>query len=166
NADLPSKINEKLFREDLYYRLNQWRIEVPPLRERREDIPLLALHFLKQINEQDGLRVEGISSEALRLLSAYHWPGNVRQLNHVLMSVAWEVENRQIEAEDLPRELRGPRDLVPVSSGLTGLRLDQLERMAIEAALNATDGNREQAAKMLGIGTRTLYRKIKEYELP
>jgi two-component system response regulator HydG len=165
NTNLPQRISEREFREDLYYRLNQWRIEVPPLRERRQDIPLLAAHFLRLLGNEGELQVEGISSEAMKLLGAYHWPGNVRQLNHVVTSVAWEVENRQIEADDLPNEMRGPRDLVLSTGGLVGLTMEQVEHMLIERTLQATGGNREHAAKMLGIGTRTLYRKIKEYEL-
>jgi len=166
NADLEARIEEKRFRADLYYRLRQWVIEVPPLRERREDVPLLAHHLLEQANAEHDLRVPGISNEAMSLLARHHWPGNVRELRNVVVAAVCEVEQRQIEADDLPQALRGSREIVPTSAGaLVGLTMEQLERMAIERTLAATDGNREQAAKMLGIGTRTLYRKIKEYDI-
>ena len=166
NADLKQKIEEKHFREDLYYRLHQWVIHVPPLRERREDIPLLAHWLLQQANREHGLEVEGFTSEAMNALTRYYWPGNVRELKNVIESTACEVGRGRIDAKDLPEEIRGTRDLAPVSaSGLVGLTLEQVERLMIERTLQATGGNREQAAKMLDIGTRTLYRKIKEYGL-
>ncbi len=166
NTDLRKKVEEREFRADLFYRLNQWQIEVPPLRERRQDIPLLAHHLLGEVAAQHGIEVEGISSEAMTLLTKYYWPGNVRELKNLVESVAWEVEDRQIEAADLPEHIRGTRDIVPMSAGgLVGLTMDQVERLMIERTLQATGGNREQAAKMLNIGTRTLYRKIKEYDL-
>ncbi len=164
NADLKQKVEQREFREDLFYRLNQWVIEVPPLRQRREDIPVLAHYLLQQANREHGLSVEGISSEAMILLTKYYWPGNVRELKNVIESVACEVEDRRIEADDLPESIRGSRDIVPVSAGsLVGLTMDEVERLMIERTLQATGGNREQAARMLNIGTRTLYRKIKEY---
>ncbi|MFH1748931.1 MAG: sigma-54 dependent transcriptional regulator [Planctomycetota bacterium] len=166
NTDLLKAVEEKEFREDLYYRLKQWVIEVPSLRERRADIPLLVLHFLQQANQMHELDVPGVSSEALACLTKYFWPGNVRELANLIESLAVEVENRRIEAEDLPEALRGTLALVPVSgSGMVGLTMAQVERMMIERTLQATGGNREAAAKMLDIGTRTLYRKIKEYDL-
>jgi len=166
NQDLARLVEEKKFREDLYYRLKQWVIEVPPLRERRQDIPLLAMHFLKQANERHGVNVPGISSDAMTYLVKYYWPGNVRELANLIESLAVEVENRRIQVEDLPESIRGSRELVPLSvSSMVGLTMAQVERMMIERTLKSTGGNREQAAKILGIGTRTLYRKIKEYQL-
>ncbi len=166
NADLKKKVEDREFREDLFYRLNQWVIDVPPLRERREDIPLLAHYLLREANREHGLSVDGISSEAMILLTKYYWPGNVRELKNVIESVACEVESRRIEADDLPETVRGSRAIVPVSAGgLVGLTMDEVERLMIERTLQATGGNREQAARMLNIGTRTLYRKIKEYGL-
>ena len=166
NADLHEAVDEHKFREDLYYRLNQWVIEVPPLRERREDIPFLADHLRQRANRTHKMRCEGISSEAMAFLTKYYWPGNVRELANVIESLVVEVEDRQIEADDLPERIRGSRDLVPTgASGMVGLTMAQVERMMIERTLQATGGNREQAAKILAIGTRTLYRKIKEYGL-
>ena len=166
NSDLRKKVEDKEFRDDLYYRLHQWVIEVPPLRERREDIPPLTHHLVGKTNEVHGVTIAGVSSAALNLLTKYYWPGNVRELENVLQAVGCEVENRQIEADDLPELIRGSHDLVPVSTGgLVGLTMEQVERIMIERTLQATGGNREQAAKMLNIGTRTLYRKIKEFGL-
>ena len=166
HTDLARRLEEKQFRDDLYYRLHQWVIEVPPLRERREDIPLLAHYLVQQANAEHGLSVEGVASEAMALLTRHYWPGNVRELKNVIESVACEVGRGLIEAEHLPERLRGSRELAPLSAGsLAGLTMAQIERLAIERTLQATGGNREQAAKMLNIGTRTLYRKIKEYGL-
>jgi two-component system response regulator HydG len=166
NADLARAVQEKQFREDLYYRLNQWIIAVPPLRERREDIPFLADFFRRRANKAHGMACTGISSEAMGLLAKYFWPGNVRELVNVIEALVVEVEERQIEADDLPEHIRGPRELVPIApGGMVGLTMAQVERMMIERTLQATGGNREQAAKILDIGTRTLYRKIKEYGL-
>lgn len=166
NSDLHEAVDEHKFREDLYYRLNQWVIEVPPLRERREDIPFLADHLRKRANRMHQMRCDGISSEAMAFLTKYYWPGNVRELANLIEALAVEVEDRQIEADDLPERIRGSRDIVPAgASGMVGLTMAQVERMMIERTLQATGGNREQAAKILAIGTRTLYRKIKEYGL-
>ncbi len=167
NSDLRKAVEERKFREDLYYRLKQWEIQVPPLRERRQDIPLLALHFLKRANETHRLHVSGIAPEAMMYLARYYWPGNVRELANLIEALAVEAEDRRIEPEDLPESIRGSRDIVHVAPGsMIGLTMAQVERLMIERTLQSTGGNREQAAKMLGIGTRTLYRKIKEYELP
>ncbi len=166
NAQLSKAVEEREFRDDLYYRLNQWVIDVPPLRERREDIPFLADHFRQRANKLHGMSCDGISSDAMSLLTKYYWPGNVRELANVIEAAVVEVEDRRIEADDLPDRVRGPRDIVPASAGgMVGLTMAQVERMMIERTLQATEGNREQAAKLLGIGTRTLYRKIKEYDL-
>ena len=166
HADLRKRVEEKAFREDLYYRLNQWVIEVPPLRERRQDIPLLAHFLLEHANATHGTQVTGISSEAMAYLTKHYWPGNVRELGNLIEVLVVELGDRKIEADDLPEHLRGPRDLVPASAaGMVGLTMAEVERLMIERTLAATGGNREQAAKMLDIGTRTLYRKIKEYGL-
>ncbi len=165
NADLTQMMEQNRFRSELYYRLNGFKIVVPPLRERRQDIPLLAHHFLKRANQQNNLAVEGISSEAMAALARYFWPGNIRELGAVVEATACEVENRQIEYDDLPEEIRGSREIVPVGASFSGLTMAQAERLLIERTLQLTAGNREQAAKMLDIGTRTLYRKIKEYGL-
>lgn len=166
NVDLKKKVDEREFREDLFYRLNQWVIKAPPLRERRQDIPPLAHYLLKEACREHGLSVDSLSSEAMTALVKYFWPGNVRELKNVIESVACEVENRPITVDDLPEQVRGTCEIVPFSAGgLVGLTMEEVERLMIERTLQATAGNRDQAAKMLNIGTRTLYRKIKEYGL-
>jgi len=141
-------------------------IEVPPLRERRDDIPLLADYLRQRANKVQGTACPGVSSEAMGYLTKYYWPGNVRELANVIEALAVEVGDRQIEADDLPERIRGSREIVPASTaGMVGLTMAQVERIMIERTLQATAGNREQAAKILGIGTRTLYRKLKEYGL-
>ncbi|QOJ13468.1 MAG: sigma-54-dependent Fis family transcriptional regulator [Planctomycetia bacterium] len=165
HRNLSKLVEEGQFREDLFYRLNTFVIEVPPLRERPADIPLLVDHLLLRANEEHGTHAPGVSSEAMHALCKHYWPGNVRELKNVIERTAVEVADRQIELEDLPEEIRGSRELAPAGHGLAGMTMAQIERRAIELALRATNGNREQAAKMLGIGVRTLYRKIKEYGL-
>ncbi|MBL8880737.1 MAG: sigma-54-dependent Fis family transcriptional regulator [Phycisphaerales bacterium] len=166
HANLHDAVEEKKFRADLYYRLNQWVIHVPALRERRDDIPLLVDHFLRIANKRHGTQIPGVSSEAMQHLSKYFWPGNVRELSNTIERLAVEVGGRQIEADDLPEPIRGTRDIVPAGvAGFVGLSMAEVERMMIERTLQATHGNREQAAKILNIGTRTLYRKLKEYGL-
>jgi len=165
NTDLQRAVEAARFREDLYYRLNQWVIEVPPLRERRDDIPILADFLRQRANRTHGAACSGISSEAMQYLTKYYWPGNVRELANVIEAAVVECEERQIEADDLPERIRGSRELVPAAVGMVGLTMAQVERLMIERTLQATGGNREHAAKILGIGTRTLYRKIKEYGL-
>ena len=166
HTDLQQSVEERKFREDLYYRLNQWVIEVPPLRERREDVPFLVDYLRQRANKTHDATCPAVSNEAMTLLAKYYWPGNVRELANVIEALVVEVGERAIEAEDLPERIRGSRELVPAATaGLTGLTMAQVERMMIERTLQATAGNREQAAKILGIGTRTLYRKIKEFGL-
>ncbi len=165
NVDLQEKVRENGFREDLFYRLNDYQIRVPPLRERREDIPLLAVHLLREANREHGQDVPGFTSEALERLTRYHWPGNVRQLESAVNVAVNEAEDRLIEVDDLPEDVRGRNELAPISPSMVGLTMAQVERLMIERTLRSTDGNREQAAKLLGIGERTLYRKLKEYSI-
>jgi DNA-binding NtrC family response regulator len=231
------------FRADLYYRLNVLTIYLPPLRERREDIPLLVRRFVQEFSAQHDRAFHGISADAMQLLVDYPWPGNVRELRNLVESMVVLAPGREITADDIPREIRtggsarllpvhvGPvvrgreaasgrelefilrslvelklqmeelrrrvddsramRDLVgevhapPQVSGAVaaiepkdqppppnvvtitpGMTMQEIERVAIEAALRETRGNRRKAAEMLGIGERTLYRKLKEYNLP
>lgn len=165
NVNLRDLVAEKRFREDLFYRLHQWEIRVPPLRERREDIPVLAQHLLSRANEKNNLMVPGFSADAMTYLTRHYWPGNVREMANVVEATAVNVESRRIEGDDLPEEIRGSRELAPMSGNLSGLTMEQIEKLMIERTLQLTGGNREQAAKQLGIGTRTLYRKIKEFGL-
>lgn len=169
NTDLIKRVEERKFREDLYFRLAGAVLKIPPLRERREDIPLLVHHFIKMVNEshQDIPRkVTGITPDAMRILCSYDWPGNVRQLRNVIENMAILSGGGILTVEDLPP---GIRRIEPAqqtgSTSLAGMSLSEAEKLLIANTLKMVNGNRTQAAKILGIGERTLYRKIKEYGL-
>ncbi len=156
NQDLQAYVRQKKFREDLYYRLSVFELFVPPLRERGEDIERLLDYFLQHFRQQHGRPQLGMSAAARRALLAYHWPGNVRQLRNVIDSAVVLSDGPEIRVEDL--SLRG-------SGGdeFESLRFDHWERRLIKEAMQRTRGNVPEAAKLLGIGRATLYRKIDEY---
>ncbi|HPY91385.1 MAG TPA: helix-turn-helix domain-containing protein, partial [Lentisphaeria bacterium] len=153
-----------VFREDLFYRINVIQMEMPPLRERREDIPFLVDSFIRRFNLSMERNVSGISQTALRLLSAYSWPGNIRQLENVIERSMVFCKGALIEPADLPAELTEgmplPDDNVSPSGAISDA-VQQSERQAIHAALEKTGGNRRQAAQLLGIHPTTFYRKLK-----
>jgi DNA-binding NtrC family response regulator len=166
NRNLDEMVAEKQFRQDLYYRINGVTIRIPPLRERREDIPLLLHYFLQRSAEEDRKPIEGIDSEAQKYLMSYSWPGNVRQLQKTVKQMVVLATGPKITVDNLPQEIRpAPSDPIGGLGNLVGISLEQAERELIRNTLKQTGGNREQAAKILGIGERTLYRKIKEYGL-
>ena len=184
NADLEAAVLRGAFRSDLYYRLKVVTLRIPPLRERREDIPLLVSHFLTAYakeNDREGMK---FSPEAMRALVGARWEGNVRELRNLVESLVVLTPNLEIGVEDLPPEVRVSEDPhlredVADPSGASvavgaapraddpqaNLTMDEIERRAILAALERTGGNRTQAAEMLGIGLRTLQRKLKEYKV-
>jgi len=165
NSDLSERIKDKKFREDLYFRIKGVTIDLPPLRSRREDMPLLIEHFIKNANEAHGAGVKGITPDARRVLMTYPWPGNVRQLRSVIENMVVLTEGEKLGVEDLPDDIyQPPQDTASGPLGqLAGIRLEEAEKELIRNTLKMTGGNREQAATILGIGERTLYRKIKEY---
>jgi two-component system response regulator HydG len=167
NRDLKQAVADKHFREDLFFRINQADINLLPLRDRRDDIPPLIYHFIQQANTLHGKNIKTIAPEALRLLHNYRWPGNVRELQNVINQMVVFAESDTLTADDLPSAppIRATTEIVPVGPRAMNLTLDELTRTAIQLALAQHQGNREKAAKQLGIGARTLYRKIKEYGL-
>ena len=166
NRDLQKLIEDGRFREDLYYRLNVINIKLPPLRERREDIPLLVRAFINELAAENNRPVKDISPEALAQVQAFDWPGNVRQLRNTLESVIVTATREVIDTEDLPEPIRKtPAKRVARSLVKPGMTLEELEREAIRSALKRTGGNRTDTSQMLGISVRTLQRKIKEYGL-
>jgi len=165
NRDLEGLVAEGAFREDLYYRLNVVPIRVPSLRERVEDIPLLAGHFLRTSAQRWGKPVPEVTPEALALLCRYPWPGNVRELQHAMESLVVFSRGTPIGPEDLPAAIRGERLGADPPDRPSGASLRDLERQAIARTLVATGGNRRKAAEVLGIGLKTLYRKIHEFGL-
>jgi len=178
NADLEIAVERGAFRNDLYYRLKVVTLRIPPLRERREDIPLLANHFLATFGKENDREGMKFSPDAMRALVNARWEGNVRELRNLIESLVVLTPSTEIRVADLPEELRRFQngDYVPdadegaalsttAAGGLAGLTMDEIERRAILDALDRTGGNRTQAAEMLGIGLRTLQRKLKEYKL-
>jgi DNA-binding NtrC family response regulator len=172
NRDLEREIAEGRFREDLYYRLKVVTLRIPPLRERQADIALLLDHYLAQFCQEHGKTVKRVSPEALEALRAYPWPGNVRELRNVLESLVIFHQGDEVLLRDLPPELRGAPDGLPVFQGAVAgpaappapRTMDEIERQAILAMLERTGGRRAEAAQALGIGLRTLQRKLKDYK--
>jgi two-component system response regulator HydG len=169
HRDLEQAVAKGSFRQDLYYRLKVVTLKLPPLRERRDDISLLATHFMRDFAGRYGRDVKTIAAEVRRMFAAYDWPGNVRELRHVIESMVAVDRDGILGVDDLPENERlgRPQDAaaLPVGdSSLIGKPLAEVERYYIMQALELTGGNREEAAKMLDIGERTLYRKIKDYE--
>ena len=166
NQDLEKMVEDGRFRSDLYYRLKVVTLRIPPLKERREDIPLLADHFLKSFCRENGREEMRISSAAMQALAAAPWEGNVRELKNLVESLVVLTAHDEIGVDDLPEEYRagaGETPVEPVGQEGEVVPMDELERRAILKALEKTGGNRTQAAELLGIGLRTLQRKLKEY---
>ena len=168
NRDLTELVAAKRFREDLYFRIRGAMVPLPPLRERREDIPVLIDHFLAEAATRHGKPITGLTAEARRVLMAYDWPGNVRQLRNVVenMVVLAEPSTDKLTLADLPLEIHAPPAALAAGDSfgsLVGLSIQEAEKQLIRNTLKMVAGNREQAAAILGIGERTLYRKIKEY---
>jgi DNA-binding NtrC family response regulator len=165
NHDLAKLVEEKKFREDLFFRIKGVSITVPALRERPEDIPLLADFFLKEAVAETGSKVAGFTDAVMNILIAYEWPGNIRQLRNTVRTMVVMADSDNLDVRDLPHEIHHVHRLPGVVSAKSGLSLDAMEKQAIIGALAKTGNNRQAAAKLLGIGERTLYRKIKEYNL-
>lgn len=162
NKDLKSEIAEGRFREDLYYRLNVVNIHVPPLRERREDIPLLAATFLTEFSSENGKEIEGFDPRARQALFSYDWPGNVRELRNCIESAVVMASGKFITADDLPPGPRSTQDKkeihVPAYSTIA-----DAEKIIIAETLAMLGGNKTKTAEILKIGRKTLYQKIEEY---
>jgi DNA-binding NtrC family response regulator len=180
NIDLKRAVEEGRFRSDLYYRLSVFPIQLPPLRERPQDIHPLVIHFLEHYKQKTGRFVTGISKDALQALMSYDWPGNVRELENAIERAVIIASGRQIELADLPEavsrsvleersRLRGERARAASEGRAVKLEIqvpstiDDIERRAIEATLDYTSGDKTRAARSLGIGRKTLYRKLQQY---
>jgi transcriptional regulator with PAS, ATPase and Fis domain len=163
NRDLGEAVAAGSFREDLYYRLKVVTIVLPPLRERREDIPLLVDHFVRCAASECGKQVTGVSQPALALLEAYHWPGNVRELAHVLERGVALAQQDVLTAADLPAELRQPAPAAAEPAFAGNPTLDQLKRRYIRHVLEQSGGNVSRAASALGVDRRSLYRMLQRY---
>ena len=166
NRNLKQCVTEGSFREDLYFRIRGAEIEVPPLRERREDIPLLVNHALGRYASSLERAIPTLTQPAMMRLVAYSWPGNVRELLNLVQRMIVITEGDTIDVHNVPQEIHASdSDESPGMGSLAGVGLDRLEKEAIRQTLAMTGGNREQTAQMLGIGERTLYRKLREYGL-
>jgi DNA-binding NtrC family response regulator len=165
NKDLDALVRDNRFREDLYFRLNVLKIESPPLRERREDIPLLVNHFLTEFSREMGKHVDRLSSAAMDELLRYEWPGNVRELKNVIENLVVFARDTVIPKEALPKNILKQAPVSPPSSKKNGgtLNLAENEKRLIQKALEETRYNKTAAAEKLGMSRRTIHRKIKEY---
>ncbi len=170
--DLESEVQTGEFRSDLYYRINVVRIHLPPLRHRREEVPLLARHFMEAYNEALGMEIEGLQPEALKRMQGYSWPGNVREVENVVERAMVLATGSSIELEDLPEIVRDPESMVRISSDTLSSdelsvkkRSAELEKHLISRALEVTEGNRTRAAELLDLSYRALLYKIRDYGL-
>jgi len=170
NRDLETAINERIFRKDLYFRLKVIPIHVPPLRDRREDVPLLVNFFVERFNKELGKQVKPVGREAMEMMVAYDWPGNVRELKNVIERAMLLDAEDEILVDHLPQELRGARDSVGVSASASLLgsffpmTLREMEKIQIEKTLEQTSGNKSKAALLLGISRQTLREKLKTFQ--
>jgi two-component system response regulator HydG len=168
NCDLSDAIADGKFRQDLFHRLKVVSVKLPPLRERRDDIPLLIDYFLKEFSASHGKSITSLTPAVRKVLMGYSWPGNVRELRNVIESMVVMDADGVIDVDDLTEDLQqvassGRNDGHPGLDALVGKSLEEIERHYIGETLELANGNREEAARMLGIGERTLYRKLKEY---
>lgn len=163
NRDIPSLIREGRFREDLYYRLKVIDIELPPLRERREDIPLLVNHFIDRFRKDLRKPISGITEEALKILMNYPWPGNVRELENVIQRAVTLCQQEWIHPDDLPPAMLRKKEEDLIEKGLREkYTIDQLEKEYIRRVMIEVGGNKSKAAEILGLDRKTLYRKLEE----
>ncbi len=168
HQDLEEAIGARRFRADLYYRLHVVRIDIPPLRERKEDIPLLVQYFLDRYRTATGRPVEGVDADAMELLMSYDYPGNVRELENFIEAAVVLCEESVIAPRDLPAAVqrpseRPPRDGVVVTAGMP---LEEVERLCIIETLKHTEGNKRRAAALLGISEKSVYNKLGRYNIP
>jgi two-component system response regulator HydG len=163
NKDLEQGVAQGSFRRDLYFRLNVLSLRIPPLRERRQDIPLLATNFLERLSQASG-RTHELSDDAMKALLAYDWPGNVRELENCLERCCAMTTGQIIHVVDLPSAITGaPMQLTSAAPEARILPMTEIEKQTILGAITHLNGDKLMAAKLLGIGKTTLYRKLKEY---
>lgn len=168
NHNLTKLVEAKEFRQDLYFRIKGVSITLPRLRDRADDMPTLVEHFLKEADDEIGSKVSAITPAAMAVLMNHDWPGNIRQLRNAIRTMVVMCDRDRLDVQDIPLDIHQPRQLAAGSrapGALAGVSLNELEKQAIADTLAKTNNNREKAARILGIGERTLYRKIKEYNL-
>ena len=163
NRDLKDEVRAGRFREDLYFRLHVFAIRLPPLRERREDVPLLVAHFVQKFDAETGKRVQGVTPGALAALQAHRWPGNVRELRNAVERAMILVDGDVIGEDHLPPDVRAARPEAATLRVPLGLPLDEVEKQVILASLDRNGGNKARTADLLGISEKTLYNKLHRY---
>ncbi len=164
NRDLHEQVRQELFREDLYYRLNVVNIKIPPLRDRRDDIPFLVNYFIEKNNKKYNMKVKGISQKAMNYLTDYEWKGNVRELENTIESILVTNSPDVIDLHHLPqgiRDIKERREVIPIKIGTS---LEEVEKEMLIQTLRMTKGNKRKAAQLLGINVRTIHRKMEELE--
>ena len=164
NQDLTALVDQKKFRQDLYFRIKGVSVSLPDLSDRAEDIPDFIQHFIAEAVAETGSKVTGITPAAVNILTAFNWPGNIRQLRNCIRTMVVMCDHEKLDVADIPPEIYQVRQLT-AGRAKQDLTLSELEKQAIIDTLARTGNNRQIAAKILGIGERTLYRKIKEYNL-
>jgi DNA-binding NtrC family response regulator len=160
NANIHQMVDEQTFRQDLLFRINTIELNLPPLRERVGDIELLANHFLKKLNQKYRRKIDGLSKQAINGLKSYHWPGNIREIEHIIERAVIVTDNTQIQLEDL--HFSNKKAKAPLAKNLN---LDETEKLLIEQALQKNNGNVSKAAKDLGINRNALYRRLDKHQL-
>lgn len=171
NRDLKIAVEEKEFREDLYYRLNSFPIYVPPLRQRKGDVLVLAEYFINEFNKKLGKEIKGFTKRALKLIYEYDWPGNIREMENTIERCLIITENEVVDVEDLPSHLRTAENMAsvdyagPLFSNETIVPFEKLKEEAIRHALKVTKGNIVEAAKRLHLGRATIYRLMEKYSI-
>ncbi len=163
NRDIENDVKEGKFRKDLFYRLNAFTIQLPPLRDRRQDIPILAEYYLRIFSLKTNQTIEGMSKSFLEHLKIHDWKGNIRELKNVIERAVILATGPQLTIENLPVELQNTNYKKLISRSTLGV--STMEKTHIQQVLNHTRGNKAEAAKLLNIGLTTLYRKIEEYNL-
>lgn len=163
NRNLEDEVKAGHFREDLYYRLNVVRIEMPSLRERKDDIPLLMHSFLKEFNIENDKNIKGFDNRSKSALIKYNWPGNIRELKNCIESAVVMCTGDEIKIEDLPSSIRAQSEEKTISIPI-GITMEEAEKIIIQENLAANNNNKSKTADILGIGRKTLHRKIEEWE--
>jgi transcriptional regulator with PAS, ATPase and Fis domain len=172
NVDPPEAVQQGKLREDLFYRLNVFAIQLPPLRDRIDDLPVLTEAFISEFNTRNQRNIAGVSGAVMQTFERYHWPGNVRQLRNVIERATIVAQGPLIEARDLPALAGLPASASPAAAGgagtaslSAGMTVDEAERQLIEITLADTGGNKTRAAEMLGISLKTLHNKLNRLDL-
>ena len=167
NKNLIEEVKKGNFREDLYYRINVIYLKLPPLRDRKEDIPLLAESFIKHFASANGKKTSGIDPEAMQAFMDYPWPGNIRELRNIIERMVVLATDEKLRLKNIPEDIRHQQAVKnPEEKQATNTNLTEMEKQYIRKALEEVRGNKSLAAKKLGISRRTLYRKIAEYGIP